>query len=236
MPYCLKYGVVVMVSTSDSTSDDVTNRRPITLLSEIGKLVNRDLKETFTEIFHTHPEVLDQERTYHHDGTSRHCVRSFVDMCEDFLEGGADVDLIFTVYDFDKAFDLIRPFSLESTCRRFNLTPSFTVLVMDMFSSTQSCVRTKDGLSNPSNILTSVRQDDPLSAILFILFVNSLHTGCRDNPLVTIRSMTADLGYDLLKNAYRHHTPRPYISTSYRIFSLDLGDDTGVATQSWETT
>jgi hypothetical protein len=144
MPYCLKFGVVVMVTKPGASSDALTDRRPITLLPELGKLVSRDLKQWFTQIFHERPEVLDNmQRAYHHDGSSRQCVRYLLDMCEDYMEACASVsnpdpELIFTAYDFSKAFDLIQPFSLEATCRRFNLPPAFTALILDMLSRTKA--------------------------------------------------------------------------------------------------
>jgi hypothetical protein len=130
-----KGGIIVLVPKPGVASKAAGDRRPITLLPEIGKIVNRVLSSRLTEVFHSHPHILDRaQRANLHDGSARQCLNTTIDVCEDFLERfkkDKSVDLFLTSYDVRKAFDSVQKFSIEATCDRFGLPSVFKVYLLD---------------------------------------------------------------------------------------------------------
>jgi hypothetical protein len=80
-------------------------------------------------------------------------------------------------------------------------------------------VRTQHGLTEGFDILSSVRQGDPLAAIIFILLIDSLHAGLRNNP---IHAVNADHGHSFLP-----------AHGGYRVFSSGFADDSNLFNDSW---
>jgi ribonuclease HI len=196
--------------------------RPITLLPEVAKLLHRVLATRFSSILHFNPTILNSaQRAYLHDGSSRQCLHTVSNVCEDFCERvkrDSHHELVLTSYDVKKAFDSIQRFTIEATCRRFNLPEIFIELVLSSLEGAVSQVRTRDGLSAYFDVLTSVRQGDPLAAIIFVLVMDALHEGFTVNPLAPGRRF----GYEFAEDGM------------VPIASSGLADDTAVLSASWE--
>jgi len=217
-------GEIVLIPKPGSSSVDPSDMRPITLLSELGKLVSRVMAGRLTRIVHDNPSILDEaQRANLHDGNCRQCLSTSHNVCEDFLErfrSDPDCELVFTAYDVRKAFDSVQGFTLQATCDRFSLPPVFALILLRSLSGATSCVRTQDGLTEPIPILTSVRQGDPLAAIAFVLVMDALHAGFKRNPLALGSSPPA--GYALADGP--------------TVFSCGYADDTSHVNGSWAAT
>jgi hypothetical protein len=160
---------------------DVTEMRPITLLSEIGKVANRVLASRVTAILSKHPELVHRsQRAFLQNGNVAQCIEALVDVFEDFAEKSeADrkAELFCVSYDLSKAYDSVQEYSLRATLERFEFPESaITYIVSSLWSST-SCVMTAAGPSEPFDVLSSVRQGDPLAPLIFILVLDALHCG-----------------------------------------------------------
>ena len=217
-----KLGIITLVPKPGSSCTDPSGMRPITLLPEVAKLLNRVITDRFTSVLHYHPSVMcAAQRAYLHDGSSRQCLHTVLNVCEDFCERirrDPFHELVLTSYDVKKAFDSVQHFTIVATCRRFNLPESFIKLVVSSLRDAVSQVRTRDGLSAPFDVLTSVRQGDPLAAIIFVLVLDALHAGFARNPLAPDRRV----GYEFAADG-----ACPVASSGY-------ADDTAVLSSSWE--
>ena len=105
-----------------------------------------------------------------------------------------------------------------ATCDRFGLPAVFASILVASLDGGLSRVRTADGLTDPISILTSVRQGDPLAAIAFVLVMDALHAGFKQNPLAHGSEV---LGYPLDGNG------------SPTVFSCGYADDTLTPSSSW---
>ena len=217
-----KKGIIVLIPKPGENSTDAADMRPITLLPEIGKLLNRVLATRFTAIVHQSPYVLDDaQRAYLHDGNSKQCLHTIFDVCEDFNERfvrAHDAELILLSYDIRKAFDSVQRFSIVASCERLNLPKAFIDLLSDSLTDSSSRVRTHHGLSEEFDVLTSVRQGDPLAAIAFIILMDALHAGFKNNPLAPGDKLC---GYSVKGSV----TP---------VYSSGYADDTLVLASSWQ--
>ena len=125
---------------------DVTEMRPITLLSEIGKVANRVLASRVTAILSKHPELVHRsQRAFLQNGNVAQCIEALVDVFEDFAEkseADCKAELFCVSYDLSKAYDSVQEYSLRATLERFEFPESaITYIVSSLWSST-SCVMT----------------------------------------------------------------------------------------------
>ncbi len=120
-------------------------------------------------------------------------------------------------YDVRKAFDSVQLYTLQATCDRYNLPPSFKAYISACLCGATSSVRTKDGLTQAFNIMSSVRQGDPLAMLLFVLAIDPLHAGWRQNPL-----------YPNARNGY-------VMGDGTEVFSAGYADDSAAVCSSWTT-
>ena len=64
-----------------------------------------------------------------------------------------------------------------ATLERFEFPEEAIAYVTSSLWSSKSCVVTADGPSEPFDVLSSVRQGDPLAPLIFILVLDALHCG-----------------------------------------------------------
>ena len=112
--------------------------------------------------------------------------------------------LLAIFYDFSKAFDRLQWWHIRWALRRFAMPDSFINFLFSYLQCARTHIRTRYGLTDGINILTSARQGDPLSQYIWQICIESLH--------------------DLL-NA----DPYSYTISSFPFaYSLGYSDDTGV--------
>src|SRR5581483_9619124 len=134
-----------------------------------------------------HPEILDlAQRGFIRNGCIQQCLNLVLDVFEDRAtkqHAGRESKLFTLLYDQRKAFDSVQQYTIEASLRRFNMPDNFIEYVCSGLLNATSCVMTKDGPTQFFDILTSVRQGDPLAPLIYILVVDALHAGYRSNPL-----------------------------------------------------
>ena len=218
-PPTLKAGIIVMIPKPGAPANDASNMRPITLLPELGKITPRTLAKRVTLVLHDKPDILcAAQRAYLMDGSSRQSLAALLDTIEDFQECRLENDgleLVVTSYDIRKAFDSVQHFTIQASCERLNLPEPFIRYLLGTLQGAESRVRCADGLTEPFTIMSSVRQGDPLAALVFIFVMDALHTGLRTNPLGPVTP-----GYTL------RHGPT--------VHSLGYSDDTATVADSWD--
>jgi hypothetical protein len=122
----LKDGVIVMLPKSSGVdgapSSDVDNMRPITLLSELGKVSSRILANRIYAVFAKNPMFLEQaQRGFIRNGGIDQCIDVLLDVIEDNAmrrrsarrrPRAEQPDLYVLSYDQRKAFDSVQQYSI----------------------------------------------------------------------------------------------------------------------------
>ena len=223
-PDTLKLGVVALLPKPGKDSSVVSNCRPITLLPELGKISNRILAHRFLKTVHNaKTPIFDvAQRAHDKEGTYEQALRTVFHIAQDARTYKAKKKgLVLMSYDVKKAFDTIQFFSIRAACRRYNLPEQFINYVLATLQGARSKVKTGGGLTESFDILTSVRQGDPLSPLIFNMVLDVLHAGFRKNPLFPTEEVR---GYRMEKATNPAHA----------INSVGYADDTIVAAPTWE--
>lgn len=208
--------VVITLIPKAENSENPEDLRPISVLPELSKLCSRILANRIGEIIKDNPSIMSEaQRGFLRNGSVLQCINAALDVFEDAKENKRL--LYATSYDFEKAYDSVQLFSIVASLERFNAPKQFVDFVTKGLVNAYSRFRTPFGMTEPFQILSSVRQGDPLAPLLFIMVVDALHEGLQENPLFSVRT-----GYCLQ-------------DSDVVVGSLGYADDTLVLTEDWRS-
>jgi hypothetical protein len=178
-------GLIVMVPKgSIDGPPDVSEMRPITLLSEIGKVPARILAARISATLCAKPGLLNiNQRAFLRNGDVSQCIATLLDVFEDHLAKKAKdprSQLFCVSYDLSKAYDSVQEYSIRASLERFEFPPEFVDYVCSSLWDSQSRVQTRDGPTKAFKVQSCVRQGDPLAPLIFILVLDVLHCGLEE--------------------------------------------------------
>ena len=164
------------------------------------------------------PSVLNSaQRAFLKDGCIQQCINTALNVFEDFKDKKTKAKQLFTIsYDQEKAYDSVQAYTIRASLERFNMPENFIQFVLSGLDQATSCFKTFYGLTEDFKVETSVRQGDPLSPLIYILVVDALHEGWRDNPPL------------LRKTGYRFSNNK-----TLRISSTGYTDDAMIYAENW---
>ena len=117
-------GLIVMVPKGPIDGPpDVSEMRPITLLSEIGKIPARILGARISVALCAQPELLNiSQRAFLRNGDVSQCIGTLLDVFEDHqAEQARDprAQLFCVSYDLSNAYDSVQEYSIRASLERF---------------------------------------------------------------------------------------------------------------------
>jgi hypothetical protein len=200
-------GLIVMVPKGPIDGPpDVSEMRPITLLSEIGNIPARILAARISEALCAKPELLNiSQRAFLRNGDVSQCIGTLLDVFEDHQSKRVrdpKAQLFCVSYDLSKAYDSVQEYSIRASLERFEFPVEIVDYVCSSLWGSQSRVQTRDGPTKTFDVLSCVRQGDPLAPLVFILVLDALHCGldeiCREEGygvVLTGGPCLASVGY-----------------------------------------
>jgi exonuclease III/ribonuclease HI len=179
-PTAWKTSVIVPILKDGNKERTMSNIRPISLQSCLGKLFTKLLARRLSIIFQTHSILHTSQRGFVRGGTTMKCIDELLDAWEWSRKSKQELHTIF--YDIKQAYDSVQSYMLARAMRRLRMPDSFIHLVCNSLSQLMSRVRTCYGVSRSFKVMRSLRQGDPLSPILFDIIMDGLHDGLNTNP------------------------------------------------------
>ena len=179
-PSCWKTSVIVPLVKDATKERSMSNIRPISLQSCLGKMLTKVLAHRLTSIFARHPVLNAAQRGFVLGGTTCKCIDELLDAWEWSRQHKREQYTL--LYDIKQAYDSVQSDVLVRSLRRLQLPPAFVALVSDSLQGLASCVRTAYGYSRSFPVRRSIRQGDPLAPILFVVLMDALHDGLETNP------------------------------------------------------
>lgn len=227
--YCprpLKKGKIVLLpkpgqnhSSEEEIEQPANKMRPITILPELGKLPTRILAARISKVICNNPHLLHEaQRGFIKNGNVSQCISLTLDIIEDYHETKKDNggELYMISYDQRKAYDSVQHYSIRASLERLNFPLQFIEYVMSTLTEAESYVMTDQGPTATFPILTSVRQGDPLSPLLYLFVADALHE--------MLNSEAMGVGY---RFSNQSDTELGYASTAY-------ADDLTIFSESWD--
>uniref|UniRef100_U5ER22 Reverse transcriptase domain-containing protein n=1 Tax=Corethrella appendiculata TaxID=1370023 RepID=U5ER22_9DIPT len=165
----LMQGIIVLVKKKN-TCNELSSYRPISLLNVDYKILSRVLKYRLDKIM---PEILSS-----HQKCSNGTKNIFEATCG-IRDKIAEIrhrkkKAILAAFDLNHAFDRVEKNFLLHVMQRMNINQSFVNFVNNTMSNSSSKLLVNGNLSESFAIERSVRQGDPLSMHLFVIYLQPL--------------------------------------------------------------
>src|SRR6185503_7120053 len=153
--------------------------RPISVLQEFGKVSSKLLSVRMGQIILEHPNIMNKaQRAFIRDGSTSQCITTALNILEDFQRKRKPESRLFLLaYDQVKAYDSVQAYTIRASLERFNLPEKFISYVLCNLENATSCFKTFFGPTSEFQVVTSVRQGDPLAPLIYICVMDALHEG-----------------------------------------------------------
>lgn len=179
-PAAWKTSVIVPLLKDALKEHGMSNLRPISLQSCLGKLFNKILAHRLSSIFARFPILHPAQRGFINGGSITKCIDELLDAWDWSRNGKHELHTL--LYDIKQAYDSVQTSVLVRALHRLRLPPAFVSLIEDSLTGLSSCVRTAFGFTRIFAVLRSLRQGDPLAPLLFVILMDALHEGLECNP------------------------------------------------------
>ena len=172
-----KRGVIRLIPKKDKDLTNVKNWRPISLLNTDYKIIAHILATRLQTVL---PTVISKDQSgYLKNRNIGINIRSIFDTIETIESQNLSALLAFL--DFEKAFDKINWTFLQNTLKQFGFGNILIEWVKILSTDIESCVINNGTTSKYFKIKSGVRQGCPLSALLFLVAVETVAIAIRKN-------------------------------------------------------
>lgn len=162
-------GVIVLVRKK-AADNSINSYRPITLLNTDYKILSRVLKDRISKV----SSLLLSENQKCSNGRRNIFEASCLIRDEIGETRRADQNSLIIACDLNNAFDRVSYDFLLSTLRKMGINENFITFLTQTTRLSKSQILINGKLTDSINIDRSVRQGDPLSMILFVLYLQPL--------------------------------------------------------------
>lgn len=178
-------GIIVLVKKK-SPGNTVRSYRPISLLNFDYKLLSRILKSRMDEVMVEHRILSQAQKCSNADRNIFQAVLALKDRIAHLTSRRVHGKLV--SFDLDHAFDRVSRTFLHRNMLAIGINPRLVRLLARISSLSSSRLLVNGNLSTPFPIQRSVRQGDPISMHLFVLYLHpllrKLEQMCSDDLIV----------------------------------------------------
>ena len=152
--------------------NDVQNYRGITLISVIAKIYSQLLLNRLTKWSVQYEKITDNQFGFQKGKSVTDCVFILHAIISKVLNSGEKLYCIFI--DYEKCFDKIDRAYLWQNLLVESVSCKFVNALKSMYSTVKLCIKYNSSFSQIFDSYIGLKQGDPSSPLLFMLFVNDI--------------------------------------------------------------
>lgn len=175
VPAALKHAVVTCIY-KDGPRDNVSNYRPISVLSLAGKLMEAIVCKRLTRFLSAKGITYKYQSAYRKDHSCEMALNETLSSIYRELEEGRECVVVFL--DLRKAFDTIDRTILFSKLERYGIRGHSLEWFKSLLTDRTQSVKMNDHVSAPRNINVGIPQGSALGPLLFSLYINDIYKAC----------------------------------------------------------
>lgn len=170
-PDILKTARIVPLYKGGSKTE-VTNYRPISLLSTIGKVLEKLLFSRINKFVRTQKILYDNQYGFRQRCSTTIAATEMIQGIQRSLDSGKITCAVFL--DVSKAFDTVKHDVLISKLSHYGIRGNTLNIIMDYLTNRRQYTSVNDVSSQPMALNYGVIQGGVLAALLFVLYINDI--------------------------------------------------------------
>ncbi|MCP3901139.1 MAG: hypothetical protein GY707_15650, partial [Desulfobacteraceae bacterium] len=172
-----KRGIIKLLPKKDKVLKFLKNWRPISLLNTDYKIIAHVMASRLQQIL---PTLIHPDQNGYIQGRFIGCsIRTIYDIIEN--SQNEEYSNLITFIDYEKAFDNINWNFMIKALKSFGFGNNFIKWIKVMYKNASSCIMNNGYSSEFFNLSKGVRQGCPLSALLFVIVVETLSNAIRSD-------------------------------------------------------
>ena len=181
-------GIIVPIFKGGNP-DEAGNYRGITLINILGKIYSQILLNRLNKWAEKEETLLDSQFGFQKGKSTVDCIFTLYSIIAKTLGMGEKLYCVFI--DYEKAFDKIDRSFLWQKLLKEQVSGKFVNALRSMYTVVKSCVRYRSNTSRFFNSYNGLKQGDPSSPLLFMLFINDIKQNINTdlNDIFTIDEM-----------------------------------------------
>ncbi|MES9880358.1 MAG: reverse transcriptase family protein [Sedimenticola sp.] len=160
-------------------SNEAKNYRAITLINLLGKIYSQILLNRVTKWSEKHKVISNNQFGFQKGKSTVDAIFILHSIITKTLSSGKKLYCVFI--DFEKAFDKIDRSLLWHKLLSENMSSKMVRAIKAMYSVVRSCIRFNSSKSDFFSSHIGVKQGDPSSALMFMMFINDISQNINSN-------------------------------------------------------
>lgn len=203
IPDSLKISKVSPIHKNGSTHE-ISNYRPISIISCFSKLLEKIIKIRFENFFTKHQILTNAQFGFRTGLSTENAVLKFVNQTVNNINNNFYTLTIFI--DFSKAFDCINHNILLSKLNHYGIRGHILKLIQSYLTNRFQCVTINNSNSNLALITSGIPQGSVLGPLLFNIFINDIVNATKISNFiiyaddVTLSTVSSDIT-DLIRKS-----------------------------------
>jgi pentatricopeptide repeat protein len=184
IPKLWKKSLITLIPKSGDLKD-LNNQRPISLLSCQYKIYTQLIYRRLQKYMENYNLLENLQCGFRSNTSASEAIKALIAILEDSRQYKKEIHLLYL--DIKKAFDSVQHWAIQETLTFYGIPKHFRKIINSLYKDIYAQIIFPFGITDNFNLEAGVRQGDPLSPLLFIIFLN---------PLLTILKNT-NKGYKL---------------------------------------
>ena len=185
-PNFLKFSKVIPIFKKDSKLI-ISNYRPISLLSNINKILEKIMFKRLYNFLESNKCIYKQQFGFRQNHSTNHALLSMTQQIREIIDSGNIAIGVFV--DFQKAFDTVNHEILLHKLNHYGIRGIANDWFQSYLYKRQQCVSIDGVTSSYKTIGHGVPQGSVLGPLLFLIYINDLHTCIKSS---TVRHFADD--------------------------------------------